>query len=99
MNLFENLQTLKESTEQLFGVDIRNMRTGIHALAIFDNEDDAIECEKSMSETESGECLTYIPQVNFLEEIDYHDFENTDNGKFYDDIKIVNVTAVDVYDI
>ena len=52
-----------------------------------------------MAETESGECLTYIPQVNFLEEIDYHDFENTDKGKFYDDIKIVNITTVDVYDI
>ena len=47
----------------------------------------------------SGECLTYIPQVNFLEEIDYHDFENTNKGKFYNDIKIVNITAVDVYDI
>lgn len=99
MNLFENLQTLKESTEQLFGVDIRNMRTGIHALAIFDDEEDAIACEKSMSETESGECLTYIPQVNFLEEIDYRDFEDTDKGRFYDDIKIVNMNSVDVYDI
>lgn len=99
MNLFENLQTLKESSEQLYGVDIRNMRNGIHALAIFDDEQDAIECEKTMNDTESGECLAYIPQVNFIEEIDYRDFENTDKGKFYDDIKIVNLNAVDVYDI
>ena len=100
MNLFENLQMMKESdATQLYGVDIRNMRNGIHALAIFDDEEDAIECEKTMNDTESGECLTYIPQVNFIEEIDYHDFEDTDNGRFYDDIKIVNTIAVDVYDI
>lgn len=99
MNLFENLQTLKESSEQLFGVDIRNMHTGIHALVIFDDEEKAVECEKALDETTSGECLDYMPYVEFIEEIDYHDFESTPKGKFYDDIKIVNINAVDVYDI
>jgi len=100
MNLFENLQTLKESeNNQKYGINFRNMHTAIHGIIIFDNVDEAIACAKQLDETKDGETLEYFDYSDFIEEIDYRDIENTENGEFYNDIRIVNNVSIDLYNI
>lgn len=100
MNLFENLQTLKESENtEKYGIDFRNMHNAIHGLIIFDNEQEALTCAKQLDETEDGEILEFYEYSDFIEEIDYRHIENTENGKYYDDIKIVNNITIDLYNV
>ena len=100
MDLFENLKTLNESDEnQKYGVNFRNMHTAIHGIIVFNDVDEAIRCAKQLEETESGETLEYFDYSDFIEEINYRDIETTEDGTFYDDIKIVNDVFIDVYDI
>jgi hypothetical protein len=100
MNLFENLQTLKESEhDKKYAVDFRNMHNAIHGLIIFDNEQEALTCAKHLNETEDGEFLEFYDYVDFIEEINYRNIKDTEHGKFYDDIKIVNNICVDLYNI
>ena len=100
MDLFENLQTLKESeNNQKYGIDFRNMHKGYHGLIIFDNEQEALTCAKQLHETQDGEFLEFYEYSDFIEEIDYRYIEDTENGKFYNDIKIVNDVSIDLYNV
>jgi hypothetical protein len=98
MNLFENLQTLKESEDnRLYGINFRNMRTAIHGIIVFTNKAEATACAKLLDETEDVETLEGFDYEDIIEEIDYRDI--TRNGKYYKDIRIVNDLFIDVYGI
>lgn len=91
---------------QLYGVDVRDMHTGIHNIVVFDSEEKAIENEQLLNDlgnvTDEVEYELIMNTImnnclDTIDEIDYHDIEDTDNGRFYNHVKLVNMMSIDVF--
>ena len=103
MNLFENLQKLKESNYYTYGINYRNMHTGIHGLIIFNDEDNAranyttlLQLDDVEDNAEYEDIINEVLENSddWIEEIDYKDIKNN----VYDDsVNIVNPNFIDLY--
>lgn len=98
-------ESLNESSGNYneYGINYRNMRTAIHGLIVFDNEQKAINAYNQLKNLEN--CTNDIDYEIILEEvlsmsnyiIDEIDYRDISDDLVYDNIKIINLNSVDLY--